>query len=164
MCSDAGGSALCIDRNVTIEAEVAGSVVLDAKGARRVIYVAAAGRAELVGLNITGGAANFVRFLTSSIKPKRDIRIISFCASRQGAGIRIDGTATLTDTNVYKNQADQVCSPVEPSLSAHPAPHWIVTCAHGLADWRGTRHLSQGNGNADRHQRVQELGSGVHAC
>ena len=57
MCSNEGGSALCINRDVTIEAEVAGSVVLNAKGARRVIYVAAAGRAELglVGLNITGG-------------------------------------------------------------------------------------------------------------
>ena len=61
MCSS---SALCIGQPVTIEAEVAGSVVLDAKGARRVIYVAAAGRAELVGLNITGGAATHVRFLT----------------------------------------------------------------------------------------------------
>ena len=55
MCSNEGGSALCINRDVTIEAEVAGSVVLDAKGARLVIYVAAAGRAELLGLNITGG-------------------------------------------------------------------------------------------------------------
>ena len=64
MCSDdmcivgQGGSALCIDHNVTIEAEVAGSVVLDAKGARRVIYVSAAGRAQLLGLHITGGATN----------------------------------------------------------------------------------------------------------
>ena len=72
MCSDEGGSALCIDRNVTIEAEVAGSVVLDAKGARRVIYVSTAGRAELVGLNITGGAADHVKFLTS-IEPTRDV-------------------------------------------------------------------------------------------
>ena len=62
MCPDQGGSALCIDRNVTIEAEVAGSVVLDAKGARRVMYVSTAGRAELVGLNITGGAADYVSF------------------------------------------------------------------------------------------------------
>ena len=62
MCSDQGGSALCIDRNVTIEAEVAGSVVLDAKGARRVIYVSTAGRAELIGLNVTGGAAEVVSF------------------------------------------------------------------------------------------------------
>ena len=57
MCPDQDGlgSALCIDRNVTIEAEVAGSVVLDAKGARRVMYVSTAGRAELIGLDITGG-------------------------------------------------------------------------------------------------------------
>ena len=68
MCSDQGGSALCIDRNVAIEAEVAGSVVLDAKGARRVIHVAADARAELVGLSITGGNTTnyyYVRFLTS---------------------------------------------------------------------------------------------------
>ena len=79
MCTDQGGSgrrlshdvsvgsaALCIDRNVTIEAEVAGSVVLDAKGARRVIYVSTGGRAELVGLNITGGAAENVSCLATS--------------------------------------------------------------------------------------------------
>ena len=60
MCSgDQGGSALCIDRNVTIEAEVAGSVVLDAKGSRRVIYVSTASRAKLIGLNITGGAVYY---------------------------------------------------------------------------------------------------------
>ena len=70
--SDASGtlptvepSALCIDRNVTIEAEVAGSVVLDAKLAWRVIYVAATGMAELVRLHITGGYADWVGFLTS---------------------------------------------------------------------------------------------------
>ena len=82
MCSDLGGSALCIDHPVTIEAEVAGSVVLDAKGARRVVYVAAAGRAELVGLNITGGTAN-VRFLASSIEPMHvNVWIISSCLCR----------------------------------------------------------------------------------
>ena len=75
MCPDQGGSALCIDRNVTIEAEVAGSVVLDAKGSRRVIYVSTAGRAELIGLNITGGAAaGNVSFL-ASIEPTHDFRI-----------------------------------------------------------------------------------------
>ena len=56
-----GGSALCINRDVTIEAEVAGSVVLDAKGARRVIYVSSGGTTELIGLNITGGYAASVR-------------------------------------------------------------------------------------------------------
>ena len=73
MCTnDQGGAALCIDRNVTIEAEVAGSVVLDAKGARRVIYVSTAGRAELIGLNIMGGSADNVSFLT--IEPMREHR------------------------------------------------------------------------------------------
>ena len=70
MCPNEGGSALCIDRNVTIEAEVAGSVVLDAKGARRVIYVSTAGRAELVGLSITGGAAHDVSLLASISNPR----------------------------------------------------------------------------------------------
>jgi hypothetical protein len=58
MCSNEGGSALCIDRDVTIEAKVSGSVVLKAKGARRVIYVSNTGRTELVGLNITEGKAD----------------------------------------------------------------------------------------------------------
>jgi len=62
LCSNEGGSALCIDRNVTIEAEVSGSVVINAKGARRVIYVSNTGRAELVGLNITGGQADYVSY------------------------------------------------------------------------------------------------------
>ena len=74
MCPNEGGSALCIDRHVAIEAEVAGSVVLDAKGARRVIYVSTAGRAELVGLSITGGSALDVSF-RASIEPTRDRRL-----------------------------------------------------------------------------------------
>jgi hypothetical protein len=58
MCSD---SAICIDRAVTIEAQVPGSVVLDAKGGRRVFYIQSGGTAELIGLNITGGYAAYVR-------------------------------------------------------------------------------------------------------
>ena len=87
MCSDEGGSALCIDRRVTIEAEVAGSVVLDAGGARRVIYVSSGGRAELIGLNITGGYAN-----------------------SGGGGLFIDsgGEANLDGCNVYTNTAEDV--------------------------------------------------------
>ena len=50
-----------------------------------------------------------------------------------GGGLQIYGTATLTNTNVYENQA-VVCSPVEPSLSSRPAPLWNVTRAHG---WQG---------------------------
>ena len=48
-------AALCIDRAVTIEAEVEGGVVLDGMDARRVITVDSGGTADLVGLNITRG-------------------------------------------------------------------------------------------------------------
>ena len=53
-----GGSALCISRNVTIEAEVAGSVVLKATGATRVFRVSSRCTATLIGLTITGGSTN----------------------------------------------------------------------------------------------------------
>ena len=58
MCT---GSAICIDRALTIEAQVPGSVVLDAKGGRKVFEIQSAGMAELVGLNITGGYASLVQ-------------------------------------------------------------------------------------------------------
>ena len=54
MCT---GSAVCIDRALTIEAEVPGAVVLNAMGARRVFEIKSVGTAELIGLNITGGSA-----------------------------------------------------------------------------------------------------------
>jgi len=57
MCSS---SAICIDRALTIEAQVPGSVVLDAKGGRRVFYIQSGGTAELIGLDITGGYAGNV--------------------------------------------------------------------------------------------------------
>ena len=98
-----GGSALCINRDVTIEAEVAGTVVLDAKGARRVIDVSDAGRAELIGLNVTGGAAEDVSLL-ASIEPTRDIAActISYSLYRVVAcalmAMQIWLTATFTTT------------------------------------------------------------------
>ena len=94
-------SALCIDRPVTIEAEVAGSVVLDAKRARRVIYVSAAGTAQLVGLNITGGRVGLVGG-------------VGFFSAK-GGGILIEGSADLTDCNIQSSEAD-VCSHVESFL------------------------------------------------
>ena len=54
MCTD---SAICIDRAATIEAQVPGSVVLDANGGRRVFEITSGGTAGLIGLNITGGYA-----------------------------------------------------------------------------------------------------------
>ena len=50
-------SGLCIDRALTVEAEVAGQVVLDGMGERRVLKVLNSGTAELIGLDITGGQA-----------------------------------------------------------------------------------------------------------
>jgi len=55
MCTD---SAICIDRAATIEAQVPGSVVLDANGGRRVFEITSGGTAGLIGLNITGGYAS----------------------------------------------------------------------------------------------------------
>ena len=111
MCPDQGGSALCIDRPVTIEAEGAGSVVLDAKGARRGIYISTAGKAELVGLNITGGASNTVSF-RASIEPTRDVSSqpgsFHFHSTLQGGGIHIDGSAGLIDCNIHDNVASNV--------------------------------------------------------
>ena len=57
---DVGASALCIGRNLTIQAETPGSVVLNGQKQGRVIYVHEGGTAKLVGLNITGGLAGTV--------------------------------------------------------------------------------------------------------
>ena len=87
MCSAAGGSAVCINRTLTIEAEQPGAVVLDAMGRRRVFEIQFGVTVELIGLNITGGRAT------------------------NAGGILISGTATLINTNVYSNSATNVCSP-----------------------------------------------------
>ena len=60
MCS---GSAVCIDRALTIEAEVPGAVVLNATGGRRVFEIQSGGTVELIGLNITGGSASTVQIV-----------------------------------------------------------------------------------------------------
>ena len=54
-------SAVCIDRTLTIEAEVPGAVVLNAMGARRVFEIQSGGTVELIGLDITGGYASGVQ-------------------------------------------------------------------------------------------------------
>jgi hypothetical protein len=127
MCSNEGGSALCIDRNVTIEAEVSGSVVLNAKGARRVIYVFAAVRAELVGLNITGGKADYV--LEGSHRRLQG-----------GGGVYVgsNGVAHFKGCNIHDNTADEVCLHLELSLNFHPPPLWSLTSLSRLEGrwWR----------------------------
>ena len=49
-----GDSWLCVDRAMTIQAAEAGTVVLDARGQRRVFHITVTG-VQLEGLNITGG-------------------------------------------------------------------------------------------------------------
>ena len=55
MCT---GSAVCISRTLTIEAELPGAVVLNAMGGRRVFEIQSGGTVELIGLNVTGGSAS----------------------------------------------------------------------------------------------------------
>ena len=112
MCAS---SAICIDRALTIEAQVPGSVVLDAKGGRRVFNIQSSGTAELIGLNITGGSASAVQSVCLlNLLPRHFLHrpmeryVLGF--GLQGGGLYIEGTATLTNTNVYSNQASGVRS------------------------------------------------------
>ena len=50
-------SQLTVSRNVIIEAEVHGAVVLDGQGSTRLVQIAA-GVVELIGVNITGGSGD----------------------------------------------------------------------------------------------------------
>ena len=68
-----------------------------------------------------------------------------------GGGLRIDGTATLTNTNVYDNQADYVSSPFE---LFHPAPLAGTLLVLMVRAGRGALH--PGHGDADKHQREPE--------
>ena len=67
MCS---GSAVCINRALTIEAQVPGSVVLDAKSGRRVFEIQSGARAELIGLDITGGSGSVCRVCFFNLLPR----------------------------------------------------------------------------------------------
>ena len=50
-------SQLAVSRNVIIEAEVHGAVVLDGQGSTRLVQISA-GVMELIGVNITGGSVS----------------------------------------------------------------------------------------------------------
>merc|ERR1712185_661462 len=90
MCS---GSALCISRAVTIEADVAGGVGLNGMGGRRVFAIESGGTAELIGLNITGGDASVcLPFAVGlgSIAPLERYKCSLFCM-QWGGGLYIRG-------------------------------------------------------------------------
>ena len=93
MCSPRGGSALCIGRNLIIEALTPGSVILDAQGTqgapRRAIHISS-GYVDLIGLRITGGYATGQH-------------------ADYGGGILVDPNSigySLTDTNVTLRQCE----------------------------------------------------------
>ena len=119
MCSQ---SAICINRAVTIEAEVPGGVVLDAKGGRRVFFIQHGGTAELVGLNITGGFiadANYndgggLYIESGGVANLKGCNIYQNTAARtgsgragesRGGGLRVKGVANLEGCNIHSNFA-----------------------------------------------------------
>ena len=115
------------------------------------------GTATLTDTNVNQNEAIDVRLLSEPSRAFFPIAPLEryVCARgwQNGGGLNIFGMATLTNTNVYSNQAAYVCSPFELSLNFHPAPRWNVTRAHSLSlVGRGTCHLW--HGNADQHQRA----------
>jgi len=96
MCpsSVVSGAAVCISRNLTIEAEQPGAVVLDAMGRNRVIIIPQPGvTVELIGLNITGGYASKVQSVCLSNPlqhllqyPNGMLTLCRFCRARDYLG------------------------------------------------------------------------------
>ena len=103
-------SAICINRAVTIEAEVPGGVVLDAKGGRRVFFIQHGGTAELVGLNITGGFiadkdGGGLYIDLGGVANLKGCNIYRNTAKSRGGGIRLKGVANLEGCNIHSNSA-----------------------------------------------------------
>ena len=114
------GAALCIDRVLTIEALVAGSVVLDAEDVMQAVYVQYSGVAQLIGLNITRGYARatlwpsmppcgggiFVHGLGAQANVQ-GCNIYNNSADGAGGGLAVGDytTVTVIDSNIYNNAA-----------------------------------------------------------
>ena len=110
-CDPYGDSALCIGRHLTIRAEKNGTVVLNAtKQTWRVVYVGKGGRAELVGLKITGGAATNVHslFEPSRLFFHRPVGVLAFCSQGGGLFIASGAEAHLSECVVSGNEASSV--------------------------------------------------------
>ena len=107
------------------------------------LYIRGGATATLTDTNVYKNQAGSVcspaePFLTSHVAPHWNATCAHVWQNGGGLIISWDGsTATLTGANVYENQATEVCSPVEPCLSSHPAPRWNVTCAHGSQNGGG---------------------------
>jgi len=99
MCSDSGGSAICLHQSVTIKAAVAGTVVLDAMQQRRVIHISGSSTfVQLIGLEITGGQANSGggMLIEGSSTVTVTTSTISGNTAYNGGGMRISGSSTVT--------------------------------------------------------------------
>ena len=125
-------SQLVIERNVTIEAEVPGTVVLDGQGSTRVLSISA-GEVTLSGLNITGGYVSNEdvsrsHCLISNLAPKLK-RV--FFDLLQGGGILISGPETVVQIvggSIHNNTLEVcTCCPVLPDGSRAPAK--VCECA-----------------------------------
>ena len=99
-----------------IEAEVAGSVVLDAKGIGRVITVMSGAEAKLVGLNITGGAVvGRKQYINGELWAyqsgnRPDPGPTDWTLQGGGLFVQQGGTADLDKCNIFDNAAKEVCS------------------------------------------------------
>ena len=86
------------------------------------------GVANFEGCNIHDNTADYVCLhfeLSLNFHPSPRWNVTRAHGWQRGGGLYILGTATLTSTNVYENQANEVCSPFEKSLILylHPEPH-----------------------------------------
>ena len=125
-------SQLVIERNVTIEAEVPGTVVLDGQGSTRVLNISA-GEVILSGLNITGGYVsneNVSRSQCLILNHAPKLKSIFFDLL-QGGGIWISGSETVVRCiggSIHNNNAEvRACCPVLPAGSGAPAS--VCVCA-----------------------------------
>ena len=78
------------------------------------LYIA--GTATLTDTNVYANRADEVCSpfeLSLSFYPAPRWNVVCARGWQIGGGLNIQGTATLTDTNVYANRADEVCSPFE---------------------------------------------------
>ena len=96
-------SQLQINRDVIIEAEVPGTVVLDGQGSYYRVIQISSGTVELIGLNITGG----------------------YVSADRGGGIHISGSntiATIKGCYIHNNQAQRVRLARDYNLSRNVLP------------------------------------------
>ena len=130
-------SAICIDRALTIEAQVPGSVVLDAKSERhrrRVFEIQSGGTAKLIGLNIRGGFPGMPRggggvYVASNAAANLEgCNIHDNDAKLGGGGCYVDsnGVANFEGCNIYDNMA-----------SDYGGGSGIYVASNGVANFEG---------------------------